>query len=99
MAYCLAGIASCFTATFVSVAATKDIRLSKLNVNTECIVTSAKMFDIADEPITERINFEIEAQSDNADKQQLQQLVNMAKEACPAIYSMRYEGKLNATIK
>jgi uncharacterized OsmC-like protein len=56
MAYCLAGIASCFTATFVSVAATKDIRLSKLNVNTECIVTSAKMFDIADEPITERIN-------------------------------------------
>ncbi|HEY5630624.1 MAG TPA: hypothetical protein VIR31_00710 [Nitrososphaeraceae archaeon] len=57
------------------------------------------MFDIADEPITEGINFEIEAQSDNADKQQLQQLVNMAKEVCPAIYSMTYEGKLNAIIK
>ena len=33
---------------------------------------------VADEPITEGVNFEIEAQSDNADKQQLQQLVKMA---------------------
>jgi len=41
MAYCVAGIASCFIATFVSVAATKGIRLSKLNVNTECIINFA----------------------------------------------------------
>src|SRR6188508_1166185 len=59
MAYCVAGIASCFIATFVSVAATKGIRLSKLNVNTECIINFAKTFDVADEPITEVINFEI----------------------------------------
>jgi uncharacterized OsmC-like protein len=99
MAYCLAGITSCFTATFVSVAATKDIRLSKLNVNTECIINFAKTFDIADEPITEGINFEIEAQSDNADKQQLQQLVKAAEERCPAMYSMKHEVKVNASIK
>lgn len=99
MAYCVAGIASCFIATFVSVAATKGIRLSKLNVNTECIINFAKTFDIADEPITEGINFEIEAQSDNADKQQLQQLVKMAEERCPAMYSMKHEVKVNAFIK
>jgi len=68
MAYCVAGIASCFTATFVSVAATKGIRLSKLKVNTECIINFAKTFDIADEPINEAINFEIQAQSENADR-------------------------------
>ncbi|MGA9841378.1 MAG: OsmC family protein, partial [Nitrososphaeraceae archaeon] len=72
MAYCVAGIASCFIATFVSLAATKGIRLSKLNVNTECIINFAKTFDVADEPINEGINFQIEAESDNADKQQLQ---------------------------
>ena len=99
MAYCVAGIASCFIATFVSVAATKGIRLSKLKVNTECIINFAKTFDVVDEPITEGVNFEIEAQSDNTDKQQLQQLVKMAEERCPAMYSMTYEVKVNASIK
>ena len=99
MAYCVAGIASCFTATFVSVAATKGIRLSKQKVNTECIINFAKTFDVVDEPITEGVNFEIEAQSDNTDKQQLQQLVKMAEERCPAMYSMTYEVKVNASIK
>jgi uncharacterized OsmC-like protein len=99
MAYCVAGIASCFIATFVSVAATKGIKLSKLNVNTECIINFAKTFDVADEPITEGINFEIEAQSGNADKQQLQKLVKIAEERCPAMYSMKHEVKVNASIK
>jgi uncharacterized OsmC-like protein len=99
MAYCIAGIASCFMATFVSIAAAKGIRLSKLNVNTECIINFAKTFDMADEPITEGINFEIEAESDNADKQQLQQLVKMAEERCPAVYSMKHQVTVNASIK
>jgi uncharacterized OsmC-like protein len=98
MAYCVAGIASCFIATFVSVAATKGIRLTKLNVNTECMINFSKTFDVADEPITEGINFQIEAESDNADKQQLQELVKMAEERCPAMYSMKHEVKINAII-
>ena len=99
MAYCVAGIASCFIATFVSVAASKDIKLTKLNVNTECIINFAKTFEIADEPITEGINFQIETESDNAGKQQLQELVKMAEERCPAMYSMKHEVKVNAIIK
>lgn len=99
MAYCVAGIASCFIATFVSIAAAKGIRLSKLNVNTECVINFAKTFDVADEPITEEINFHIEAESDNASKQQLQQLVRLAEERCPAMYSMKHEVRVNASIK
>ena len=99
MAYCIAGIASCFIATFVSVAASKEIRLTKLNVNTECMINFAKTFDIADEPITEGINFQIEAESDNASKEKLQELVKMAEERCPAMYSMKHEIKVNAVIK
>ena len=99
MAYCIAGIASCFIATFVSVAASKEIRLTKLNVNTECMINFAKTFDIADEPITEGINFQIEAESDNASKEKLQELVKMAEVRCPAMYSMKHEIKVNATIK
>jgi len=78
MAYCVAGITSCFIATFTSVAATQGINLTKLNVNTECMINFAKTFDVADETITEAIKFEIDAESNNADKQKLQQLVRMA---------------------
>jgi len=99
MAYCVAGITSCFIATFTSVAAAQGINLTKLNVNTECMINFAKTFEVADEPITEGINFKIDAESNNADKQKLQQLVKMAEERCPAMYSMSHVIKVNAQIK
>ena len=99
MAYCVAGITSCFIATFTSVGASQGVRLTKLNVNAECMINFAKTFDIANEAITEGINFEIAAESDNADKQKLQELVKMAEETCPAMYSMSHEIKVNAQIK
>src|ERR1044072_5777865 len=53
MGYCIAGITSCFLSTFVSITASKGIKLTKLYVNTECMINFAKTFDIAEEPITE----------------------------------------------
>ena len=99
MAYCVAGITSCFIATFVTVASSKGIRLSKLNVNAQCNINFAKTFDIADEPITEGIEFQIEAESQDADKQQLEEIIRLAEKRCPAIYSMMHEIKVNAIIK
>lgn len=99
MGYCIAGITSCFIATFVSVASSRGINLSRLSVNAECDINFAKTFDVADEPITEGINFQIDAESDDADKQKLNQLVKMAEERCPAIYSMNNIIKVNAKIK
>ena len=99
MAYCVAGITSCFIATFVTVASSKGIRLSKLNVNAQCNINFAKTFGIADEPITEGIEFQIEAESQDADKQQLEEIIRLAEKRCPAIYSMMHEIKVNAIIK
>ena len=99
MAYCIAGITSCFIATFVTIASSKGIQLSKLNVNTQCNINFAKTFDIADEPITEGIEFQIEAESPNADKRQLQEIIRLAQERCPAMYSMMYQIKVNAMIR
>jgi uncharacterized OsmC-like protein len=98
MGYCVAGIASCFIATFVTVAASQGIRLTKLTANVECKINFAKTFDIADEPITEGITFRIDAVSDNADKSALQQLLKMAEERCPAVYSMSHSINVEATI-
>jgi uncharacterized OsmC-like protein len=101
MGYYIAGITSCFIATFVSVASSQGIIFNKLNVNAECNINFAKTFDIADEPITESINFFIDAKSEDKiiDKQKLQELVRMAEERCPAIYSMSHIIKVNAQIK
>ncbi|HXV89621.1 MAG TPA: OsmC family protein [Nitrososphaeraceae archaeon] len=98
MAYCVAGLASCFIATFVTVAAGRGIRLTKLTANVECKINFAKTFDVADEPISEGITFNIDAVSDNADKSELQQLLHMAEERCPAIYSMSHRINVEATI-
>jgi uncharacterized OsmC-like protein len=98
MAYCMAGITSCFIATFTNVAATQGINITKLNVNTVCTINFAKTFDVAEEPITEGISFEIDAESNNADKQKLQEIVRMAEERCPAMYSMSHVIKVNAQI-
>lgn len=99
MAYCIAGITSCFIGTFVGIAASQGIRLTKLAVNTECNVNFAKTFDLSEEPITEGISFQIDAQAENADKQKLQELVKMAEERCPAVYSMSNVIKVNARIR
>jgi uncharacterized OsmC-like protein len=99
MAYCIAGITSCFIATFVTIASSKDIRLSKLNVSVQCNINFAKTFDVADEPITEGIEFQIDAESPNAGKQQLQEIITLAEEKCPAMYSMMHEINVNARIK
>jgi uncharacterized OsmC-like protein len=84
MAYCGTGIMSCFIATFVNLAAAKRISLSKLNVNIECIINFAKTFDVADEPVRKGINFQIKAESNDASKEQLQELVTMIEQRCPA---------------
>ena len=98
MAYCVAGIASCFIATFATVAASQGVILTRLDANVECIINFAKTFDVADEPITEGITFKIVADSDNADKSMLERLLKLAEERCPAMYSMSHIIKVDATI-
>jgi uncharacterized OsmC-like protein len=99
MAHCIAGITSCFIATFVTIASSHGITLNKLKVKSECNINFAKTFDIADEPITEGINFEIDAQSQNADNLKLQEILAIAEEKCTAMYSMQHLIKVNATIR
>lgn len=98
MAYCIAGITSCFIGTFVGIASQQGIQLTKLNVSTECNVNFAKTFDISDEPITEGINFKIDVTSNNADKKKLEEILKMAEERCPAMYSMTHKIDVNSVI-
>lgn len=99
MAYCIAGITSCFIGTFAAVAASQGVKLEKLSVNAQCNVNFAKTLDVADEPIMNGIEFDIDAKAGNADQKKLQQILGMALERCPAMYSMSHNIPVNAKIK
>lgn len=99
MAYCVAGITSCFITTFMTILSSQGIKLGKLRINAECNINFAKTFDISEEPITEGINFEIDIDNTTVDRQQFKQLIIMAEERCPAIYSMNHIIKVNAKLK
>lgn len=98
MAYCVAGMTSCFISTFATLAATEGVELTKLTVSAQCQVNFAKTLDVADEPITEGMDLLVEASSKNADKSKLQELLEMAEERCPAVYSMTHAIKVSARI-
>lgn len=98
MAYCIAGITSCLIGIFVGIVSQKGIKLTKLNVNTECNINFAKTFDVADEPITEGIDIKVDAQSENATKEKLQELLKMAMQRCPAMYSMSHNINVNSEL-
>lgn len=100
MGYCVAGISSCFITTLVSILSSHGIELKRLKIKSECNINLAKAFDIADEPIVEGINFEIDLdktekdddghKNDYKNDYEIQQLILMAEERCPAIYSMSH---------
>ena len=99
MAYCIAGITSCFIGTFVGIASSQGIKLTKLRVSTSCNVNFSKTFDISDDPITEGINFEIEVEGENSDNEKLGEILKLAHEKCPAMYSMSHIIPVNAQLK
>jgi uncharacterized OsmC-like protein len=51
MGYCVAGIASCFIATFVTIAAGQGVRLTKLTANVECKITLQKLLTYLMNPL------------------------------------------------
>jgi uncharacterized OsmC-like protein len=51
------------------------------------------------DPIMEGINFQVDAEIENADKVTLQRVLKMAEERCPAMYNMSHVIRVNAMIK
>lgn len=85
MFYCLYGIASCYTATFATMAAMEGVELKRLKVNTESRIDFSKVFGLSENPIIEGVNISLHVESD-APKDKILELEKLAKERCPAVY-------------
>ncbi|MCS7117625.1 MAG: OsmC family protein [Thaumarchaeota archaeon] len=88
MHYCLVGMTSCFMATLVGVSAEKGVKLTTAEVKGSCEIDFSKPLGLSDKPIVRSVRFEVRLLGDSP-REVLEQLVEEAKERCPAIYSLR----------
>ena len=87
MIYCLYGSASCYAATFATMAAMSGITLKKLKVVAESSLDFSKVFGLSNNPITEKVKFTLFVESD-APAAKLRELEELSKERCPAVFCL-----------
>jgi len=97
MQYCIAGIASCFLSTVVTVATVRNVKLKSASISAECQLNFGKTFDISNDPITESVNFKLNIDGD-ADRDKLNSIIREAEQKCPAVYSLTHQISVNSTL-
>ncbi|MCS7221893.1 MAG: OsmC family protein [Anaerolineae bacterium] len=98
MLYCLYGLASCYTATFATVAAMMGVELKGLRVIAESDVNFAPVFGLAEAPIIEGVRLTLHVESD-APRERLEEIERLAIQRCPGVYciahAIPFETRLN----
>lgn len=87
MIYCLYGSASCYVATFATMAAMEGIALKKLRITAESNLDFSKVFGLSNNPIAEKVKFTLYVESD-APAEKLRALEELSKQRCPAVYCL-----------
>ena len=96
--YCLFGMASCFAATFASIAAEKGIDVDSFNVTAENNVNLSQTLGLSNEPIVEQVRLIVEIKS-KADRKIIEEVQNLALKRCPGIYCLRNPIPLETVLK
>lgn len=87
MIYCLYGSASCYAATFATMAAMEGIVLKKLRIVAESAMDFSKVFGLSENPIAEGVKFTLFVESD-APAEKLKKIEELSKDRCPAVYCL-----------
>ncbi len=98
MLYCLYGSASCYAATFATVAATEGVVLKSLKIAAESFIDFSRAMGLSDNPIAEKIKFTLTVESD-APEEKLKELEALAAARCPAVYCLTNPIPLETELK
>lgn len=96
--YCIFGLLTCFTGTFVTMASAQGIQLRSLKAAGQCDLDFSKVFGVADNPIVRGVTFTLEVDSD-ASAEALEQVRQEALARCPAVYSMSNPITVSAQVR
>ncbi|MBI5453779.1 MAG: OsmC family protein [Deltaproteobacteria bacterium] len=98
MIYCLYGSASCYAATFATMAAMEGINLRKLKVVAESSIDFSRVFGLSNNPIAEKVKFTLFVESD-APVEKIRAIEELSKERCPAVYCLTNPIPLETELK
>lgn len=87
LVYCLYGMASCFAATFAILATQEGVALRSLRVVAEGQLDFSRAFGLAERPVVEGVSVTLYVESE-ASEEQIQELEDLARERCPAVYCL-----------
>src|SRR3990172_3007302 len=87
MIYCLYGTASCYAATFATIAATEGVEIKRLKIKAESSVDFSKVFGLTENPIAEKVKFTMEVDSD-APAEKIRSIEELSRQRCPAVYCL-----------
>lgn len=96
--YCLFGMASCFLATFATVAYEKGLNIKSLSITAENEINLKRPMAIADEPVVEKIVMSISVDSDES-REKIEEVKKIAMERCPAVWCITNPIPLEIEIK
>jgi uncharacterized OsmC-like protein len=98
MIYCLYGSASCYAATFATMAAMEGVELKSFTVHAESGIDFSKVLGLSENPIAEGVKFTLEVKSD-APKEKLEEIEELSKQRCPAVYCLTNPIPLTTELK
>ena len=85
--YMLLGLGSCYAATVVTIAALESIEISDLQVIAESHADMSRVYDIADNPLMERVSVIVKVTAD-VDDDTLSRWQQAARDKCPFAYTV-----------
>ena len=98
MHYALFGLASCFTATFVSMASMQGIQLNEVRAAAEFGLNFSKVFGISEDPIVEEVRVNLSVRSP-ASREKVEEVLRLAEERCPVAYCLTNPIRLVAKVE
>lgn len=93
MHYCFYGLASCYTATFATMAAMLGIALKKLTTRVEADVNFSRVFGLGDQPVMEEVRVILNVMSDATDEK-IKEAETLAIQRCPVVFTLKNPVKL-----
>ena len=98
MHYCFYGLASCYTATFATMASMLGIELKRLTTRVEADVNFSRVFGISDAPVMEEVRVTLYVVS-NAPEEKIREAEGLAIQRCPVVFTLKNPVKLKPYLK
>lgn len=95
--YCLYGLAACFAATFVSIAAMEGIALQEVKIAVEIKLDLTHAIGLSSNPIVEGVEVTLTVKAD-VPRERLESIEALARDRCPGIYSLVNPIQLTTTL-